>query len=217
MLRALLFLAWMVPTVALAEGGALEDARRAYEELRYDEAALLLEGALEDAELEAREREEALLLAGVLDVILGEEERARSRFHELLERAPDATLPGRLSPKITRVFDEVRAALREARAAKEPPAAPPMEPLPTEPAPVEVAPVPSPSGTELASAPSPRAPSPQPPAVDAESEEGISALVVGVAAGAALTAVVVGVTAGAVLFLAQSRPPESSLGTMQLP
>lgn len=207
--RALVLVLLLAPTAALADGAAtLESARRSYQQLRYDEAAALLEGALEGGALAAAEREEALLLAGILGVIRGDDDVAREHFRELLEQAPDTTLPAGLSPKITRVFEEVRASVVEA--------APPREAPPDErsPAVVALAPpsVPA-SGTPSAR---PERPATVPPR-EAEDDGSVSAIALGVAAGAALTAVVVVASAGAVLFFARGQPPPSSLGTMQLP
>lgn len=208
-LRALLItLACLAPTGALAgDAAALDEARRSYEELRYDEAALLLEGALDGGALDDEERRDALLLAGIVAVIRGDDEGAHGHFRELLERHPDVTLPSGLSPKITRVFEDVRAQVEAERAHS---AMSPSAPAESEGARVDAAPV--------AGARDPQALGERSGAASEEApDEGLSAVAVGVAAGAAVAAAVVVAGAGALFFLARAQPPESSLGVMQLP
>jgi hypothetical protein len=196
-------------SIALADGAStLERARASYEELRYDEASALLEAALDGGELDALQRREALLLAGIVEVIRGEDERASARFRELLEEAPDVTLPSGLSPKITRVFDEVRRRLEAERAQREP----------RDPAPTNAADGDAPQDLVAASAQPAEAASPSSAGAVSEAEDdGLSSIALGVAAGAAVAAAVVVASAGALLFFARGQPPESSLGTMQLP
>ncbi len=196
---------FVASAASLAEGdAALDSARQSYEELRYDEAAALLESALEHGALTEPEHEQALLLKGVVEVVRGDDEEARACFRELLEAKPDAALPSGLSPKITIVFDEVRAALQAEQAALAEPR--PPEPV-TEPAP-EVA---APTAAAVPAAAAATSPTAQ------DDDEGISAVAVGVAAVAAVAAAVVVAGAGALFFFARGQPPESTLGTLQLP
>lgn len=207
-MRALVLVVCLLSGSALADGAMLERARRLYADLRYDEAAALLEGALDEGALSGDERREALLLAGIVEVIRGNDAGARTHFRTLLEEAPGTTLPSGLSPKITRVFEEVK----ELVAAEPPPDPPLLEP-------------PSSTSEEAAAAEAPRAdPAPSVGAsptstVPQRADEGerVSPLVIGVAAGAAVAAVVVVVSASALFYFARAQPPESSLGTMQLP
>lgn len=185
--------ALLVLLLAAAPGGpsAADAARQAYDELRYDEAATLLEDALDDEALAADERRAALELAGVVAVIRGDEELARARFRALLQQDPEARLADGLSPKITAAFEEARASLPPAPAPPPPAKAAPAAPARAE-APVAAVPAP------------------------ADEEPAVSPLVLGVAAGVGVGIVLVAVGGGA-LLLSSGAPPASSLGTLQLP
>lgn len=196
------------------DSAAVVSARQSYEELRYDEASALLEAALADAWLSEEDRLKALELKGIVDVIRGEEPAARASFRALLEASPDATLPVGLSPKITRVFDEVRRSMPapslERKAAPDPVTAAP-EKVAAETSPVledeATGAVGSATVTSLDAAAAP----------GEVAEAGISPVAVGVAVGAAVGGALLVVGAGSLLLFARASPPESSLGTLQLP
>lgn len=216
-MKALLVVALLGLTAVEAraqDSAAVVAARQSYEELRYDEASALLEAALADAWLSDADRLEALKLKGIVDVIRGEDHKARASFRALLEASPEATLPAGLSPKITRVFDEVRESMpapsQEAEAASDPmTAAPEKVAAPTLPVLEEGASEAVGSAavtlSDGAAAPVERG------------DDGISPVAVGVAVGAAVGGALLVVGAGSLLLFARASPPESSLGTLQLP
>ena len=101
----------------------LEKARTAYDELEYEVAASeMMFVATRDDASEAQ-KVEANLYAGMANVIMGREVRARLNFRYVLAREPDTTLPAGTSPKVTSFFGLVK----EEVMSEQPPAAPPTE------------------------------------------------------------------------------------------
>lgn len=89
----------------------LAAGRRAYEELEYRKAIRLLAPVPRDAAATRAQKVEALELLGLSWFILGDKEKSREAFEDLLSIDPDYQLrEASGSPKIRRFFDAVKAA-----------------------------------------------------------------------------------------------------------
>ncbi|HEX2568303.1 MAG TPA: hypothetical protein VH877_02010 [Polyangia bacterium] len=108
---ALVVVAVLAGGRADAATSALDEARRHFDRLEYDQTLALLA----EARRAAREAEEVAatwLLEGYVDVALDREEEARAAFGKALRLRPALTLPGDVSPKIRDLFEQVAAAER---------------------------------------------------------------------------------------------------------
>ncbi|HUB08838.1 MAG TPA: hypothetical protein VMB50_17655 [Myxococcales bacterium] len=119
-----------------ARADALDAAKRFYHEFEYDSARVEL---LRAAELpDPHRRAEAYLYLGLVDAIQGDDAGTLQNFRLGLALDPGLRLPSGLSPKITAVFERVRAdvgAVPEPHAGPPSPAPPPLEPPVAAPAP----------------------------------------------------------------------------------
>jgi len=84
---------------ALAANRALRRAKRAYEQLEYDDVAPLLRKALE-ASSDPGEEVEIYALLATMHVMYGRDAQAEQAFVHVLERQPDFELPVDSSPKL---------------------------------------------------------------------------------------------------------------------
>jgi hypothetical protein len=84
---------------ALAANRALRRAKRAYEQLEYDNVTPLLKKALE-ASSEPSEEVEIYALLATMHVMYGRDAQAEEAFVHVLERQPDFELPSDSSPKL---------------------------------------------------------------------------------------------------------------------
>ena len=86
----------------------LANARAAYNELEYEQAASeMMFVATRDDATDAQ-KVEANLYAGMANVIMGREVRARLNFRYVLVRQPETTLPDNTSPKVSSFFTLVK-------------------------------------------------------------------------------------------------------------
>jgi hypothetical protein len=113
-LLSLLLLRALDAAPAARPDSALLRAEALYGEAQYAESIAALDGILARRDLPPDERREATLYLGMGHLALGHEEAARARFREVLLDAPGYALPRYTSPKIRRLFDEVRAELEAA-------------------------------------------------------------------------------------------------------
>lgn len=91
---------------------SLEEARRHFDRLEYDQALASLVEARRAAAGRAEEVAATWLIEGYVDVALDREEEARAAFGKALRLVPALTLPGDVSPKIRDLFEQVAAAER---------------------------------------------------------------------------------------------------------
>jgi hypothetical protein len=98
-----------LPRAAAARPVDLAAAVRAVDELRYEDAATLLERALHAGDNGPDDLALLFRLQGEVAATLGDTEGARAAFERLLAIRPAARLPDGTSPKIVALFDEARA------------------------------------------------------------------------------------------------------------
>lgn len=101
---------------------ALAQVRRAYEALKFDEAERLGKLALQHSEeYSATELVQLHLLMGYLGYLRKQPEAARANFESALSLQPDLTLDSLLvSPKIVRLFEQVKSEYRVGLASRKP-------------------------------------------------------------------------------------------------
>jgi hypothetical protein len=93
----------------------LEKAQKILEELKYAEAAKMLEAAWASPGNDHATTLEILKLQGVVAATLGNSDKARQYFRGLLYLAPDFVLPeGDLGPKVISTFYEAKGRVTEA-------------------------------------------------------------------------------------------------------
>lgn len=90
-------------------GPALDRARAALDELRYEDAATALDEALREGANAPEATAEIYRLIGEVSAALGDRQRAVDAFDRLLALDPDAALREGVSPKLQEPFDEARA------------------------------------------------------------------------------------------------------------
>jgi tetratricopeptide (TPR) repeat protein len=134
----------VVPLHAARAEGAFErhisEAVRLYEDLEYELALEQLERA---RSVPHSEEEEAtrLLYQGLISADLGSWEAARVAFRSALALKPDAKLPIRISPKVSREFESQRSRVQTELARKRKDAPRVAEARPVSPTPEGVTPV----------------------------------------------------------------------------
>jgi hypothetical protein len=89
--------------------GGLARARRAVDEVRYDDARRLLVGALTHGGRDPEQLREIYRLSAVTAVVLGEDELAEQYYRRLLALEPDAALADDLAPKFRERFVAAQA------------------------------------------------------------------------------------------------------------
>ncbi|WP_223632914.1 hypothetical protein [Corallococcus sp. EGB] len=101
--------AWSQPAVAPAPDfqARMSAASQSYEDLDYEHALEQL-GAAKAVARDDGERSRVAVLRGIVLADLGRRRESLSAFKEGLSLAPDATLPVKVSPKVSRDFEDVR-------------------------------------------------------------------------------------------------------------
>lgn len=99
---------WCVAS-SVAAGPALDRARAALDDLRYEDAAAALDEALREGGNSPEATAEIYQLMGEVAASRGDRARAVDAFDHLLALAPGATLREGVSPKLTEPFDAARA------------------------------------------------------------------------------------------------------------
>jgi hypothetical protein len=92
-----------------ADPAQLDRAQQAIDDIDYEAAKRHVSEALEAGGLSLRDHLRALRIAGEVEAALGDVDAARRHFATWILLAPDAALPGGLSPKITEPFEAARA------------------------------------------------------------------------------------------------------------
>lgn len=109
MIRLLVLLVLATPLIARADNPSLAEARKAIEEIRYDDARELLVQALKQGANRPEELVEIYKLSGATAAVLGPEELAEQYYRRMLALAPDATLPPGASPRLRDPFVAAQA------------------------------------------------------------------------------------------------------------
>ena len=87
----------------------LGKAQKAIDDIDYDTARTLTDGALASGSLDHDQLARAHMLAGEVAAALGDDAAAHDHFERWILLAPDARLPDGLSPKITQPFTAAHA------------------------------------------------------------------------------------------------------------
>lgn len=109
MIRVLVLLVLAMPWIARADNPSLAEARKAIDEVRYDDARELLVQALKRGANRPEELVEIYKLSGATAAVLGPEELAEQYYRRMLALAPDATLPPGASPRLREPFVAAQA------------------------------------------------------------------------------------------------------------
>ena len=109
--RACLVVLACCATHAHAENKNLVAARKAIEEVRYDEAQPLLAAALQAGGNSPNDVIELYRLSASTATVLGQPEIAEQFYRRWLALVPDATLPDTVAPKLRAPFERARAAM----------------------------------------------------------------------------------------------------------
>ncbi|WP_164017366.1 tetratricopeptide repeat protein [Pyxidicoccus trucidator] len=136
----------------------LQTAARLYEELEYEQALDALAQTKTLAKTDD-ERAQVALYEGVVLADLGQRPRSLTAFREALSLKLDARLPVKVSPKVERDFEAVRAEVRTEREAQ---ARAKAQPLQLPPPPMDRPTLPPTREPERVAAPNPTAPEPAP-------------------------------------------------------
>jgi hypothetical protein len=112
---------------ALAGDPAFDEAMKLYKALEYEEAIPKLATITNRAGLPPSDKAIALMWLGLSHAGAGDMDNARVALAAALESDTNLTLPEKVSPRITAMFDQLKA---EAAAKKAPP--PPTDPPPPE-------------------------------------------------------------------------------------
>jgi len=107
--RRLLVLLLVAGGVAHADNSALVEARRAVQEVRYDDAERLLVDALKAGTSGTDELSEIYQLSAATASVLGQHELAEQYYRRLLAIDPDFTLAADTSPKLRTPFVAAQA------------------------------------------------------------------------------------------------------------
>jgi len=122
-IRGVLLLLFVLGGIARADNPKLTAARKAIEDVRYDDARGLLVGALKAGTNGPDELREIYELSAATAVVLGQNDLAEQYYRRVLALAPDARLPADASPKLRQPFIAAQAYMAahhrlEARAAR---------------------------------------------------------------------------------------------------
>ena len=107
-------------TCALLAGSGLDEARRHYQRLEYDQALAQLEGARREAGEDGPKLAQVWLLEGFVQLALGRQAEGVQAMRRAVRLDAKVELPADASPKLRLAFDEARrqeAERRERRAA----------------------------------------------------------------------------------------------------
>jgi len=127
-MRWLVVLLLVIPTMtrgARAENPSLADARKAVDEIRYDDARRLLVQALKQGANRPEVLVEIYRLSAATAAVLGPADLAEQYYRRMLALDPDATLPPDASPRLREPFVAAQAYMAaqqrfEARATRTP-------------------------------------------------------------------------------------------------
>jgi hypothetical protein len=108
-IRLLVALALALPLAARADNASVVEARKAVDEIRYDDARRLLVEALKQGANRPDELVEIYRLSGATAAVLGAPELAEQYYRRMLALAPDATLPPDASPRLREPFVAAQA------------------------------------------------------------------------------------------------------------
>jgi hypothetical protein len=108
-MRWLLVLALVVPAIARANNPSLARARKAIDEIRYDDARQLLVQALKQGANRPEELVEIYRLSAVTAAVLGPADLAEQYYRRMLALDPDAALPADASPRLREPFVAAQA------------------------------------------------------------------------------------------------------------
>ena len=108
-MRWLLVLVLAIPAIAAADNPSLRDARKAVDEIRYDDAQRLLVQALKQGAAEPAELVEIYRLSAATAAVLGPTDLAEQYYRRMLALDPDATLPPDASPRLRDPFVAAQA------------------------------------------------------------------------------------------------------------
>lgn len=109
LLSLLLLLSLGLGGIARADNHKLVAARRAIEDVRYDDARGLLVEALEAGTNQPDELREIYQLSAATAMVLGQRELAEQYYRRVLALDPDARLPADASPKLRQPFVAAQA------------------------------------------------------------------------------------------------------------
>jgi hypothetical protein len=108
-MRLLLVLLVVLPSIARASNPSLADARKAVDEIRYDDARELLVQALKQGGNRPDELVEIYRLSAATAVVLGPADLAEQYYRRMLALDPNATLPADASPRLREPFVAAQA------------------------------------------------------------------------------------------------------------
>jgi hypothetical protein len=108
-MRLLLVLLLVLPAIARASNPSLADARKAVDEIRYDDARELLVQALKQGGNRPEELVEIYRLSAATAVVLGPADLAEQYYRRMLALDPSATLPQDASPRLREPFVAAQA------------------------------------------------------------------------------------------------------------
>lgn len=108
-MRWLLVLLFAIPAIAYANNPSLDEARKAVDEIRYDDARELLVQALKQGGNRPEELVEIYRLSAVTAAVLGPEDLAEQYYRRMIALDPSATLPPDASPRLRDPFVAAQA------------------------------------------------------------------------------------------------------------
>jgi hypothetical protein len=108
-MRWLIVLLLVIPAIASANNQSLDDARKAVDEIRYDDARRLLVQALKQGGNRPAELVEIYRLSAATAAVLGPVDLAEQYYRRMLALDPDATLPPDASPRLREPFVAAQA------------------------------------------------------------------------------------------------------------
>jgi hypothetical protein len=120
-------LVWLlaIPAIAHANNPSLDDARKAVDDIRYDDAQRLLVQALKQGANQPAELVEIYRLSAATAAVLGTADLAEQYYRRMLALDPDASIPADASPRLREPFVAAQAYMAaqqrfEARATRTP-------------------------------------------------------------------------------------------------
>ena len=108
-MRWLVVLLLVIPAIARADNQSLTDARKAVDEIRYDDARALLVQALKQGANRPAVLVEIYRLSAATAAVLGPADLAEQYYRRMLALDPDTTLPPDASPRLREPFVAAQA------------------------------------------------------------------------------------------------------------
>jgi hypothetical protein len=99
----------VVPVIASASNSSLDEARKAVDEIRYDDARTLLVQALKQGGNRPEQLVEIYRLSAATAVVLGSSDLAEQYYRRMLALDPNASLPADASPRLREPFVAAQA------------------------------------------------------------------------------------------------------------